>query len=100
MGENLAEEVQEFIYQWCYKSLERLSFVGHSLGGVIIRGALPYLEEYKDKMYSFMSLSSPHLGFLYGGGFLVKTGKFQFFRLLNFLGLSVFEKWSKAKSLK
>ena len=76
MGENLAEEVIEYIEQWCYGSLDRLSFIGHSLGGIIIRAALPYLKDYKDKMYSYMSLSAPHLGFLYGTGFLIKTGNF------------------------
>ena len=28
------------------KVLGKLSFVGHSLGGVIIRASLPYLAEY------------------------------------------------------
>ncbi len=32
------------------------------MGGVIIRAALPYLEEYKDKMFTLMTLSTPHLG--------------------------------------
>ena len=76
MGEDLSEEVIEYIEEWCYESLERISFIGHSLGGIIIRAAFPHLKKYKDKMYSYMSLSSPHLGFLYGSGFLVKTGDF------------------------
>ncbi len=72
MGKKLAEEVEDFIINWCYNSLTRLSFVGHSMGGVIIRAALPHLAKYKRKMFSFMTLSSPHLGFMYGSGFLFK----------------------------
>ncbi len=44
MGLNLAKEVEQYIYMNCYKSLERLSFIGHSMGGVIIRAALPHLK--------------------------------------------------------
>ena len=32
------------------------------MGGIIVRAALPHLEKFKDKMYSFITLSSPHLG--------------------------------------
>ena len=32
------------------------------MGGVIIRSALPYLSSFKDKMHTFITLSSPHLG--------------------------------------
>ena len=39
--------------------------MGHSLGGVIIRAALPHLQEYSDKFHTFISFSSPHLGFMY-----------------------------------
>jgi alpha-beta hydrolase superfamily lysophospholipase len=72
MGLNLAKEVEQHIYYNCYKSLERLSFIGHSMGGVIIRAALPHLKQFKKKMYSYMSLSSPHLGFIYGAGLVRK----------------------------
>jgi hypothetical protein len=34
----------------------------HSLGGLIVRAALPGLIEYKRKFNLFISLSSPHLG--------------------------------------
>lgn len=57
------------------KSFKRLSFIGHSLGGLIIRSALPYLEEFKDKMHLFMTLSSPHLGYMYHQSKLVDAGK-------------------------
>ena len=41
-----------------------MSFVGHSLGGLIIRATLPLLQDYCLKMHFFLSLSAPHLGFL------------------------------------
>jgi len=60
MGDKLSSEVINFITENCPENtLGRLSFVGHSLGGVIIRSALPLLEKYHDKMYTYMSLSSP-----------------------------------------
>jgi len=47
MGKRLAEEVHQYIRESCPGSqLGRLTFIGHSLGGLIIRAALPYLEKY------------------------------------------------------
>jgi len=66
MGKNLANEVTMFINDWCPGScLGRISFVGHSLGGLIIRAALPYLEEFSSKMFTIMTFSSPHLGYIF-----------------------------------
>ena len=60
MGEKLANEVISFINENCPENtLGRLSFVGHSLGGLIIRASLPNLEKFNDKMYTYVSLSSP-----------------------------------------
>ena len=36
MGKRLAGEVKSFIIDWCANTLTKLSFIGHSLGGVII----------------------------------------------------------------
>lgn len=52
----------------------RLSFIGFSLGGVIIRAALPFLDDFSEKMHTFISLSSPHLGFLYNGNKIIDAG--------------------------
>lgn len=44
MGKILAEEVQEYIRDYCPGSaLGRISFIGYSLGGLITRAALPHL---------------------------------------------------------
>lgn len=62
--------------------------MGHSLGGLIIRAALPLLEgELKDKFYTYMSLSTPHLGYMYNSNKLFDAGMW-------FL-----KKWRKSKCL-
>lgn len=41
MGERLANEIKQYIQSFCPIScLARISFVGHSLGGLIIRASL------------------------------------------------------------
>lgn len=76
MGQKLAKEVSDFIKETCPgSSLGRLSFVGHSLGGLIIRACLPLLEEYADKMYTFFTLSSPHLGYMYNASQIIQAGE-------------------------
>lgn len=44
------------------------------MGGVIIRAALPYLNYLREKMYTFLSLSSPHLGYMFNSSSLVDAG--------------------------
>lgn len=89
MGAKLAGEVANFIrrYYVDLSTLEKIVFIGHSLGGIIIRTALPLLSDYKDKMYSFITLSSPHLGCYYQSSALVHAG-------LWFL-----QKWNSSKCL-
>lgn len=75
MGKNLAHEVKGFIQEWCTgDSPKRISFVGHSLGGIIIRTALPHLRQFENKMHTFISLSSPHLGYMYNTSKLIDAG--------------------------
>ena len=76
MGLKLAQEVNFMINSTfpMGDQLARISFIGHSLGGLIIRAALPYLEKYKFKMHGFMTLCSPHLGYMYKSGNLVSAG--------------------------
>jgi len=89
MGVRLANEVKNYIDEWVPgNNLGRLSFVGHSLGGLIIRSALPYLEQYASKMHLYMTLSSPHLGYMYQSSKLVDAGMW------------VLKKWKKSTCLK
>ncbi|CAK76768.1 unnamed protein product (macronuclear) [Paramecium tetraurelia] len=75
MGEKLALEVKRWIKEWCPKdNFSKLSFIGHSLGGIIIRAALPHLSKYKDKMFTYLSLGSPHLSYTLSSSKVVDTG--------------------------
>jgi alpha-beta hydrolase superfamily lysophospholipase len=88
MGYRLSEEVNQFIRESCPGSnLSRLTFIGHSLGGLIVRAALPYLEKFKDKMHGYLSLCSPHLGYMY------KSSK-----IFN-AGMWILKKWKKSVAL-
>uniref|UniRef100_A0A0E0F9T9 DUF676 domain-containing protein n=1 Tax=Oryza meridionalis TaxID=40149 RepID=A0A0E0F9T9_9ORYZ len=83
MGGRLAGEVVAFLkkkvdklakYGGC-KEL-KLSFVGHSIGNVIIRTALaePALQPYLKNLYTYMSISGPHLGYWYSSNSLFNSG--------------------------
>ena len=74
LGRRLANEVERYIKDYYANDLGRLSFVGFSLGGVVVRAALCYLEEYKEKMFTLITLSSPHLGLMYSSSVLVDAG--------------------------
>jgi hypothetical protein len=93
MGEKLANEVRSYINDLLAASsmqgprLGRLSFIGHSLGGLIIRAALPHLEEFSSKMHLYMSLSSPHLGYMYNSSKIIDAG------------IWILRKWKKSVSL-
>jgi pimeloyl-ACP methyl ester carboxylesterase len=64
MGIRLVMELREFIerHSTSFFIISRISFIAHSLGGLIVRAALPALTEYKKKFHLFISLSTPHLG--------------------------------------
>jgi len=53
----------------------RISFMGFSMGGLIIRSAIPYLPyRYLKCFYNFISMSTPHLGCQYKANRLIDTG--------------------------
>jgi hypothetical protein len=88
-GMKLANEITNYIENYFeLEEIKRISFIGHSLGGVVIRASLAYLDQLKDKFYTYMSLSSPHLGYLYSPKFLVSAGMW------------VLKKWKKSEALK
>lgn len=98
LGQRLANEVQEFIFtNLCGARrpssgkkmfLNKLSFVGHSLGGIIVREALKHLGGFRAKMHAYISLGSPHLGYMYNSSSLVDAGMW------------LIKKWKKSDSLK
>lgn len=44
------------------------------MGGLIIRSAIPELSSFSDKFYTYMTFSTPHLGYLYESSTLIKAG--------------------------
>lgn len=75
MGVRLANEVKNHILEFFPPdTLQRLSFVGHSLGGVIIRAALPKLADLRGKFHAFISFSSPHLGYRVNASSVIEAG--------------------------
>ncbi|CEL92530.1 unnamed protein product [Vitrella brassicaformis CCMP3155] len=75
MGQRLAEEVRHAIADWCPGSaLGRLSFIAHSLGGLIVRAAVQHLREYWGHFGLYLTLSTPHLGYMNNANKLVDAG--------------------------
>ncbi|RAL47624.1 hypothetical protein DM860_011362 [Cuscuta australis] len=83
MGLRLAQEVTSYLKKKMDKvtrsgDLEsiKLSFVGHSLGNIIIRAALTesIMEPYLRYLYTYVSVSGPHLGYLYSSNSLFNSG--------------------------
>lgn len=73
MGKKLAQEIDKYISYYMTDNDLEISFIGHSLGGLIIRASLPYLSEYKNYFKSYITIGTPHLGCL-TKKFLVSTG--------------------------
>ncbi|CAG9336161.1 unnamed protein product [Blepharisma stoltei] len=74
MGYQLAMEVKSILEEFQYRAINRISFIGHSLGGLIIRAALPHLSELKEKLNLYMTFGSPHLGCICGSSKLIDAG--------------------------
>lgn len=75
LGFNLALDIKNYLQDTIGEySMKSISFIGHSLGGLIVRAALPYMKDYREKMKTFMSLCTPHLGFISSNNPLVRIG--------------------------
>ncbi|KAL4279479.1 hypothetical protein GQ457_03G034750 [Hibiscus cannabinus] len=83
MGLRLAQEVVHFLKKKMDKASRygrlgeiKLSFVGHSIGNIIIRTAIADLamEPYLRYLHTYLSLSGPHLGYLYNSNSLFNSG--------------------------
>lgn len=87
MAADLAQEVEEHTNLFGLPRIRRVSFIGHSLGGVLVRAALPLMPSIHHKLYTFLSLGSPHLGVAKLSSFLVNTG------------MKIYKNWSGVKVL-
>ncbi|XP_033873516.1 protein FAM135A-like isoform X5 [Acipenser ruthenus] len=88
MTDRLLDEIILYIQIYSL-TISKISFIGHSLGTLIIRSVLarPRFKYYLNKLHTFLSLSGPHLGTLYNSSALVNTG------------LWFMQKWKKSGSL-
>lgn len=68
----LAIEIKNFINSIEIKDFE-INFICHSLGGIIGRACLKYLQLHKERFRLFVSLCSPHLGYLFHSSTLIST---------------------------
>ncbi|CAB3407415.1 unnamed protein product [Caenorhabditis bovis] len=71
MAHNLLCEIREFVEEYP-GSVHRISFVGHSLGGVIVRSAVGVCKEVAmgwliGKLHTLLTINTPHLGLAYVG---------------------------------
>ncbi|KAL1553536.1 protein FAM135B-like protein [Salvia divinorum] len=83
MGQRLAHEVVSFVKKKMDKASRsgvlrtiKLSFVGHSIGNIILRTALTetIMEPYLRFLHTYVSISGPHLGYLYSSNSLFNGG--------------------------
>ncbi|KAK8544485.1 hypothetical protein V6N13_025988 [Hibiscus sabdariffa] len=83
MGVRLAHEVIAYVKKKMDKASRngnlrdiKLSFVGHSIGNIIIRTALAesIMEPYLRFLHTYVSVSGPHLGYLYSSNSLFNSG--------------------------
>lgn len=95
MAENLVAELNEYIEENMPDLIDartegRVSFIGHSMGGLVVRKALEHrsLHYLRHRCHVYVSLATPHLGTQYSSSPLVSTGMW------------VLGQWGKSKTLK
>jgi hypothetical protein len=88
MTKQLIKEINDHIESYGIEP-GRISFIGHSLGNLIIRSTVCHenFKPFVNRLYTFLSLSGPHLGTMYNSSGLVN------------MGLWLMQKWKKSPSL-
>lgn len=69
----LAIEIKNFLNSTPDLKEFDISFICHSMGGLIARACLKYLQSHKNKFNNFVTICSPHLGYLYHSSTLIST---------------------------
>lgn len=57
-----------------YGPVEKITLVGYSLGGLILRAALKHMKKYKKLMHGFVTLATPHFGYFHTHSKLLSIG--------------------------
>lgn len=88
MTKQLIKEINDYIEAYALQP-DRISFIGHSLGNLIIRSTVahPDFQPWTKRLYTYLSLSGPHLGTLYNSSGLIN------------MGMWIMQKWKKSGSL-
>lgn len=75
LGTKLAYEIHHEILENHEEDTEyKISFIGHSLGGLLIRAALWKLRMHKEKFQTLMTLGTPHWGYMHSKSKLLSLG--------------------------
>lgn len=62
LGNQLGKEINRRLSLLNINEKTKIHFFGHSMGGLIIRSALPNLKDYLNNLVTFVSHNTPHLG--------------------------------------
>ena len=98
MTKQLIKEINEHIEIFGVEP-DRISFIGHSLGNLIVRSTVAHedFKPYINKLHCYLSLSGPHLGTLYNSSGLINMGMGHFLFISNYYWILDF--FSKRKNL-
>ena len=69
-----SREVINWLEKRISSCVSKISFLGFSMGGLIIRSGLRFLGKYKKYFCSFLTFGTPHLGMCYNESWLVSLG--------------------------
>jgi len=59
----ITQEITQYLDEnFDIEDIWRISFISHSLGGIVARAVVSRLKRFQNKFYAFCSLASPHLG--------------------------------------
>ena len=65
LGRVISREIKQVINKIEINSeIQSISMIGYSMGGLVFRAALPFLEDFKDYFNGFMTIATPHLGYM------------------------------------
>ena len=54
--------------------VEKITLIGYSMGGLVLRSALPYLSYYVEYFENFISIATPNLGYININNSLLTSG--------------------------
>ena len=74
MAKIVSLEIKTYFIQEGYTDLSKLSFIGFSLGGVVIRAMFPYLKQYHSRFFFLATFNTPHLGISFSQRSFVEIG--------------------------